>query len=99
MAGEIIMRTEKDICTLCYDIQDACNFYPVVMELSKTVQDLKNAGIDHDKLRSHPAVIILVDKINDMMGRLEYRPSEIFNAMTYCREMKEAKNAPVIEVN
>jgi hypothetical protein len=90
------MRTEKDICTLCYDIQDACNFYPVINELSRTIQDLKTAGIEHNKLNTHPAVIILVDKINDMM----YRPdlTKVMNAFSYCRVMKE-KTAPIIEVD
>jgi hypothetical protein len=96
VAGEIIMRTEKDICTLCYDIQDACNFMPVVNELSRTLQDLKTAGIEHNKLNAHPAVIILIDKINDMM----YRPdlTKVMDSFTYCREMKN-KIAPIIEVN
>ena len=95
------MRTEKEICTLCYDIQDACNFFPVVMELSRTLQDLKACGIEYQNLNSHPAIIILVDKINDLIGR-EHLPrgndfDKISKAFTYCREMKE-KQAPIIEV-
>lgn len=90
------MRTEKDICTLCYDIQDACNFMPVVNELSRALQDLKTSGIEHNNLNKHPAVIILVDKINDMM----YRPdlTTVMDAFKYCREMKN-KTVPIIEVD
>jgi len=88
-------RTEKEICTTCYDIQDASNFYPVVMELPRTLEDLKACGIDHWKLNQHPAVIILVDKINDMIGR-HHLPSDkdfdkVQDAFTYCREMKNGK--------
>ena len=90
------MRTEKEICTLCYDIQDACNFFPVVNELSRTVQDLRTSGIEHHKLKDHPAVIILVDKINDLMERPDL--TKVFSAFTYCHEMKE-KIAPIIEVD
>jgi hypothetical protein len=81
------MRTEKDICTLCYDIQDASNFYPIVNELARTLADLKSCGIDHYALSKHPAVIILVDKINDMMHRPDL--DEVMRSFTYCREMKE----------
>jgi len=89
------MRTEKDICTLCYDIQDVCNFYPVVMELSKTIQDLKTAGVDHWSLYKHPAVIILVDKINDMMKRPDL--NTVLDAMAYCHKMKDNQDK-IIEV-
>jgi hypothetical protein len=80
------IRTEKDICALCYDIQDACNFYPVCMELSRSLQDLKIAGVPHEQLYKHPAIIILVDKINDMMLRPDL--DTVMKAFTYCREMK-----------
>ena len=89
------MRTEKEICTLCYDIQDACNFFPVVMELSRTLQDLKACGIEYQNLNSHPAIIILVDKINDMILRPDL--TKVMNAFDYCQDMKE-KLAPIIEV-
>lgn len=79
--------TEKEICTTCYDIQDACNFVPVCLELSTTVLKLKRAGIPHQEVQNHPAVIILVDKINDMMGRPDL--DKVFAAFTYCREMKQ----------
>jgi hypothetical protein len=90
------MRTEKEICTLCYDIQDACNFYPVCMELSRTLEDLKKVGIEHNKLSTHPAVIILVDKINDMMHRPDL--NIVMDAFKQCREMKE-KTDKIIEVD
>lgn len=96
------MRTEKEICTLCYDIQDACNFFPVAMELSRTLQDLKICGIEYQNLKNHPAIIILVDKINDLLGR-EHLPEgkdfdKVCKAFQYCREMKE-KPSPIIEVD
>jgi hypothetical protein len=78
--------TEKEICTKCYDIQDVCNFVPVCLELSTTVLQLKRAGIPHEKINEHPAVIILVDKISDMMHRPDL--DKVFAAFTYCREMK-----------
>jgi hypothetical protein len=99
MEGKI-MRTEKDIMTTCYDIQDACNFslYTVCRELSRTLEDLRIAGIDHYKLKDHPAVIILVDKINDMMGRPDI--NTILNAFQECRKIKDLKEpAPIIEVD
>lgn len=92
------MRTEKDIMTTCYDIQDACNFYPVCMELTRTLQDLKTAGVNHYALYKHPAVIILVDKINDMMGRVDL--DTVLKAFDYCHKMKDLKEPlPIIEVD
>jgi len=98
MDGEITMRTEKDICTLCYDIQDACNFVPVCRELIIAIDDLKSIGIAHEAIPKHPAVIIMVDKINDMIGRPKMGSDRILNAFKYCREMKESKDTPIIEV-
>jgi hypothetical protein len=77
-------RTLKEICTTAYEIQDACNFYPVVMELGKVVADLKANGIEHQNLKDHPATIILVDKINDMMGRPDFET--ICVSFKFCRE-------------
>ena len=79
------MRTEQDICTTAYEIQDACNFYPVVMELHKTIHDLKQTGVEHQNLATHPAVIIMVDKINDMMGRPDLEA--VCCSFKYCREI------------
>jgi len=85
--------TEQEICKKCYEIQDACNFIPVCLELSTTVLQLKKIGIPHQELHKHPAMIILVDKINDMMNRPDL--DAIVAAFAYCRT--KSKIAPVID--
>ena len=75
---------ESQICHTCYQIQDACNFMPVCAELLNVLVNLKEAGVNHQMLPTHPAVIILVDKINDMMGRPDL--DTVMRAFAVCRE-------------
>jgi len=78
-------RTEREICETAYAIQDAINFYPVIMELSKTVQELRT--LNTPDIKAHPAVIILIDKLNQLIGIQFYNPdaiTKLLNAMSYC---------------
>ena len=89
------MRTEREICDLAYRIQDANNFYPVVMELSKAIQDLRT--LNTPDIKAHPAVIILIDKLNQLIGIQFYNSSatdKILNAMSYCGPSHQYYSAP-----
>ena len=89
------MRTEREICETAYAIQDAINFYPVVMELSKTVQELRT--LNTPDIKAHPAVIILIDKLNQLIGIQFYNSSatdKILNAMSYCGPSHQYYSAP-----
>lgn len=75
-------KTEAQICTMMYQIQDASNFCAVINELPQLWVDLQNAGVPVSELRTHPAMIILVDKINSMMHRPDL--DTIIDAMVFC---------------
>lgn len=80
---------ESQVCHTCYSIQDACNFMPVCAELLNVLVNLKKAGVNHQMLQHHPAVIILVDKINDMMGRPDLET--VMMAFKTCREANTSR--------
>ncbi len=75
-------KTEAQICTKMYQIQDASNFCAVINELPRLWIDLQSAGVPVSELRTHPSMIILVDKINDMMHRPNL--STVLDAMVVC---------------
>jgi hypothetical protein len=79
-------QTEAQICKMMYQIQDASNFCAVINELPKLYRDLQDAGVPVSELRTHPAMIILLDKINDMMHRPDL--SAVLDAMEYCHRVK-----------
>ena len=77
--------TEREICQKCYSLQDASNFYPIAKLLPETIKELNETGIEYHDIPNHPAIIILVDKILDMMNRPDL--NKIMDAFQYCKNM------------
>jgi hypothetical protein len=75
-------KTEAQICAVMYQIQNASNFCAVINELPQLYRDLQSAGVPASELRTHPAMIILLSKINDMM----HHPNigTVLDAMDIC---------------
>lgn len=63
---------ETELCRQAYYLQDACNITAVAGSLHTTLIALREEGLDESGRRHHPAVIAIVDKINDMLGRLDF---------------------------
>lgn len=81
------MMTEKAICERCYELQNASNFYPIAKLLPETIKELNESGIEYHEIPRHPAIIILVDKILDMMNRPDMET--IMDAFHYCKMLSE----------
>jgi hypothetical protein len=61
-------------CKQAIDVQDACNFSGVAGGFYRAMVDIRNYLGQFDggwqgKLQTHPAIVLWIDKINDLMGR------------------------------
>lgn len=54
------------------DIQDACNLTAVVGTLHQMCLEALHESQSTIQVTKDPAVIIVVDKINDLLGRLDF---------------------------
>jgi len=83
-------------CKQAMDVQDACNFSGVCGGFYRALVDIRNYLNQYEggwfgKLQRHPAVVLWIDKINDLMGRpAEREPFDYFsNAWDACRQAVE----------
>ena len=69
-------------------VQDACNISGVVISLGKLMEELCEQvpeGVNRGEwLRSHPALLLYVDKVNDMMGRVGLADDRYVRAYEEC---------------
>lgn len=93
------MNTEKrendemsiyDICNRAYMIQDACNLYPVLGEIQRMIKALSYHGLGTDEIYSHPAIILMVDKINHLTHMQNYDGKGLNMVMDAYRDVREA---------
>jgi hypothetical protein len=61
-------------CRQAMEVQDACNFSGVCGGFYRALVDIRNYLNQYEggwfgKLQRHPAVVLWIDKINDLMGR------------------------------
>lgn len=59
----------RDIYGDALELQNACNLSGVAHTLCDMCSFLVDQGLDTDGIRSHPAVILTVDKMNDLVRR------------------------------
>jgi hypothetical protein len=69
------------------EIQDACNLTAVAGVLHKVCLEVLHESESTDAVTKDPAVILIVDKIHDMCGRLEGQ--EFSKAFIACSELSE----------
>lgn len=78
------MRSEKELCKLALDIQDASNISAVARELVSCIGDLYLVSTPtSDPVYDHPAVILLVDKLSSLCGT-QFNHDKIHGAYDHC---------------
>ena len=60
--------TEPEIKKLAIDCQDASNIIAVSMILAQATKSLSRLGFDSPGVRSHPAIILIIDKLGSMVA-------------------------------
>lgn len=58
--------TEAELCKWALDVQDACNIGGVTLSFHALVVRLRHLNLDY---KTHPAAVLFLDKIEDLMGR------------------------------
>jgi len=62
----------RDICQDAILVQDACNLSGVAHSLAEMCSFLWKQGLETEAIKKHPAVILVVDKMNDLVGRPDF---------------------------
>jgi hypothetical protein len=71
------------------DIQDACNLTAVVGVLHKMCLEVLHESQSTIQVTKDPAIIIMVDKINDLLGRPDFY--DVGKAWTACHTQSQMK--------
>lgn len=70
MRDDLRYPTVHDACRAAIDVQDASNLSGVVHTFADVCSTLMRTGeCDSRTIRDHPAVYLIMDKLNDMTGR------------------------------
>jgi hypothetical protein len=77
------MKTEKEICALAMQVQDACNPKAVARLLVETMDIVSQTHNCGNQVQNHPAVIALIDKLSSMSG-IQNNHSKIMDAFDEC---------------
>lgn len=69
--------TEKQIKRHAIECQDACNIIAVSILLADSTRSLSRLGFDSRGINSHPAIILIMDKLQSLTGSLGSYPLDI----------------------
>lgn len=64
-------RTLAQLAQEALDVQDACNLTGVALSFSRAMCDLRTLVGGGDSLRAHPVTVLWMDKLMDMIGRVD----------------------------
>ena len=65
MTGQYDDHSEADLCRLALDVQNASNLLGVIHSFHGVAARLRDLGLNE---RTHPAMVLFVDKILDLMN-------------------------------